>query len=114
MLRLRVRHVKGGAPLIGNPMAPVLSECCVCSTVLEMSAEGPADDGISVEESQCHHWFDFICGIPKAHSRSEERPEVMEDQRQQFLTESPRWSAVLNVHAAIAMTVMAFLTGYYH
>ena len=64
--------------------------------------------------SQCHRWFDFVCGIPRAHSRAEERPEITEEQRREFLRESPRWSVFLNVHAAIAMTVMAFLTGYYH
>ena len=94
---------------------PVLSDCCVCSTVLEISdGQPPDDDNAAVEEGQCHRWFDFVCGIPRAHSRAEERPEITEEQRREFLRESPRWSVFLNVHAAIAMTVMAFLTGYYH
>ena len=83
---------------------------------MEMSASGPEDDNdnVTVEEGKCHRWFDFICGIPKAHSKSRETPEITEEQRREFLRQSPRWSVFLNVHAAIAMAVMAFLTGYYH
>ena len=82
---------------------------------MEMS-EGAETDGdntaVPVEEGKCHRWFDVVCGIPTTKSRG--RPEISEEQRREFLRESPRWNVFLNVQAAIAMVVMAFLAGYYH
>ncbi|PVD22368.1 hypothetical protein C0Q70_18178 [Pomacea canaliculata] len=64
-------------------------------------------------EGRCHRWFDVICGIPSAHARSRTRPEITEEQRLEFLYEKPKWVKILNINAAIGMTVMAFLTGFY-
>ncbi|XP_076436803.1 sodium/mannose cotransporter SLC5A10-like [Babylonia areolata] len=78
--------------------------------------EEEEEDGavVTVEEGRCHRLFDTVCGIPTTLSRAGQKPGVSEDQRREFLRESSGWSFVLNVNAAIAMCVMAFLTGYYH
>ncbi|KAL8611815.1 hypothetical protein ACOMHN_053536 [Nucella lapillus] len=80
--------------------------------------DGDGDDDnntVTVEEGKCHRWFDFICGIPTAYSKSGSNiPEITEEQRQEFLRERPGWTSFLNIQAAIAMCVMAFLTGFYH
>nr|KAG5706614.1 hypothetical protein BaRGS_005684 [Batillaria attramentaria] len=80
---------------------------------LEMKViEGTETD--EIQEGKCHRCFDFVCGIPTSQSKSRERPEITEAQRREFLYEKPGWSVFLNINAAIGMTVMAFLTGFYH
>lgn len=89
--------------------------CCCAEMIIadDNQANHQQNDIDEDSEGRCHRWFDVICGIPSAHARSRTRPEITEEQRLEFLYEKPKWVKILNINAAIGMTVMAFLTGFY-
>ncbi|XP_046558291.1 sodium/glucose cotransporter 5-like [Haliotis rubra] len=80
----------------------------------EMTNKDSEDDGDDEDVSTCQRCVDCVCGIPKTHGKSRETPEISEDQRIDFLYQSSRWKTVLNVNAAIAFAILAFLFGFFH
>ncbi|BFZ20478.1 hypothetical protein BsWGS_23517 [Bradybaena similaris] len=73
-----------------------------------------ADEPVEIVEGKCHRWFDKVCGIPLEQGKSKHTPEITVKERRAYLKEQPRWKTVLNINAAIAMAVTAFLIGFYH
>lgn len=64
------------------------------------------------EEGKCKRWADFVCGIPE---KSEELKDVDAENamKEQFLREKTVWKRLLNVNAAFALIVLAFICGFF-
>ena len=70
------------------------------------------DTDEEVEEGKCKHWADLVCGIP---DKAEELVDAESENamKDQFLREARVWKRVLNVNAAFALMVLAFMIGFF-
>ena len=80
--------------------------------VCKGSAAVANDTEEEIEEGKCKHWADLVCGIP---DKAEELVDAESENamKDQFLRETRVWKRVLNVNAAFALMVLAFLIGFF-
>ncbi|XP_012944328.1 solute carrier family 5 member 4 [Aplysia californica] len=71
------------------------------------------DEDSDDEEGRCQRWVNAACGMPKAQAKNKQTAAITLNERRSFLIENPRWEAILNINAALGLSVMAFLIGYY-
>merc|ERR1719239_271701 len=79
----------------------------------DLASKADDDDDSEDEATGCRHWVGVACGLPKAGSR-QQTPDISLSMRRSFLKETPRWTAIMNLNAALGIAVMAFLIGFYH